>query len=253
MQLKQIISLLFVLIALAACDTSLMVQSTGVLRDASRKFELHNGDRRIIYIPMRHLGTRVYYDQVQAMVDSLQKSGYVVFYESIAYQVDSAAQRDLYDRKFRKLTGNRLGLQQCIEIPGDTSRVLRAPLYRKLGQRIISQPDYSFFLVNYETAVNADIPKNKLLDDFEYRYGTIQLDACDYDTPLNEPYNCKPIKAALKNRFDKEFVMQQREENLASLVADAPQQKILILFGTSHFKGFLRNLQARDPRWIKIK
>jgi len=230
-----------------------MVQSTGVLRDASRKFELRNGDRRIIYIPMRHLGTRVYYDQVQAAVDSLQKSGYVVFYESIAYQVDSAAQRDLYDRKFRKLTGNRLGLQQCIETPGDTSRVLRAPLYRKLGQRIITQPDYSFFLVDYGTAVNADIPKNKLLDDFEYRYGAIQLDACDYDTPLSAPYTCKPIKTALRNKFDKEFVMQQREENLASLVADAPQQKILILFGTSHFKGFLRNLQARDPHWVKIK
>ena len=251
--MKQIISLLFVLITLVACDTSLMVQSTGVLRDASRKFELRNGDRRIIYIPMRHLGTRVYYDQVQAAVDSLQKSGYVVFYESIAYQVDSAAQRDLYDRKFRKLTGNRLGLQQCIETPGDTSRVLRAPLYRKLGQRIITQPDYSFFLVDYGTAVNADIPKNKLLDDFEYRYGAIQLDACDYDTPLSAPYTCKPIKTALRNKFDKEFVMQQREENLASLVADAPQQKILILFGTSHFKGFLRNLQARDPHWVKIK
>ncbi|MNX49591.1 hypothetical protein D3C86_801960 [compost metagenome] len=91
------------------------------------------------------------------------------------------------------------------------------------------------------------------MDDFEYRYGTIQLDACDYDTPLSAPYSCKPIKTALKNKFDKEFVMQQREENLASLVADAPQQKILILFGTSHFKGFLRNLQARDPHWIKIK
>ena len=253
MQLRQIISLFVVLIFCAACDTSLMVQSTGVLRDASRKFELRNGNRSVIYIPMRHLGTRVYYDQIQRAVDSLQKSGYVVFYESIAYQVDSAVQRDVYDRKFRKLTGNRLGLQQCIETPGDTVRVLRAPLYRKLGQRIISQPDYSFFLVDYETAVNADIPKNKLLDDFEYMYGTIKLEPCDYETPLDAPYGCKPIKAALKNKFDKEFIMQKREENLASLVADAPQQKILILFGTAHFKGFLRNLQARDPRWVKIK
>lgn len=253
MQLKKIISLVFVLLTFASCDTSLLVQSTGVLRDASKKFELRHADRSIIYIPMRHLGTRVYYDQIQAAVDSLQEAGYVVFYESIAYQVDSAAQRDLYDRKFRKLTGNRLGLQQCIETPGDTSRILRAPVYRKLGQRIISQPDYSFFLVNYETAVNADIPKNKLLDDFEYRYGAIQLDACDYDTPLQSPYSCKPMKTALKNKFDKEFIMQRREENLASLVADAPQKKILILFGTSHFKGFLRNLQARDPRWTKIK
>ncbi len=253
MQLRQIISLFFVFITLVSCNTSLVVQSSGVLRDASRKFELRNGNRTIIYFPMRHLGTRVYYDQIQRAVDSLQKSGYVVFYESIAYQVDSAAQRDRYDRKFRKLTGNRLGLQQCIEIPGDTSKILRAPMYRKLGQRIISQPDYSFFLVNYETAVNADIPKNKLLDDFEYKYGVIQLDPCDYTTALNEPYNCKPVKTALKNKFDKEFVMAKREENLASLVADAAQQKILILFGTSHFKGFLRNLQARDPQWVKIK
>ncbi|MDM1294038.1 hypothetical protein HX021_06985 [Sphingobacterium sp. N143] len=253
MQLRQIIFLFFAVITFSGCDTSLLVQSTGVLRDASRKFELRNGARSVLYIPMRHLGTRVYYDQIQHAVDSLQKAGYVVFYESIAYQVDSAAERDLYDRKFRKLTGNRLGLQQCIETPGDTSRILRAPMYRKLGQRIISQPDYSFFLVNYETAVKADIPKNRLLDDFEYLYGEIKLEPCDYDTPLNEPYGCKPIKASLKNRFDKEFVMRKREENLASLVADAPQQKILILFGTSHFKGFLRNLQARDPRWIKIK
>ncbi|WP_293898041.1 MULTISPECIES: hypothetical protein [unclassified Sphingobacterium] len=253
MQLRQIISLFFMLFVLVGCDTSLMVQGSGVLRDASRKFELRNGDRTVVYIPMRHLGTRVYYDQIQRAVDSLQKSGYVVFYESIAYQVDSAAQRDLYDRKFRKLTGNRLGLQQCIETPGDTTKVLRAPMYRKLGQRIISQPDYSFFLVNYETAVNADIPKNKLLDEFEYLYGTITLDPCDYKTPLNEPYSCKPAKTSLKNKFDREFVMKKREENLASLVADAPQQKILILFGTSHFKGFLRNLQARDPKWIKIK
>ena len=253
MRFRQIISLFFVLFTLVNCDTSLMVQGTGVLRDAARKFELRNGNRTVIYIPMRHLGTRVYYDQIQNTVDSLQKSGYVVFYESIAYQVDSAAQRDLYDRKFRKLTGNRLALQQCVETPGDTSRVLRAPMYRKLGQRIISQPDYLFFRVDYETAVNADIPKNKLLDEFEYLYGTINLDACDFKTPLNEPYSCKPMKTALKNKFDKEFIMKKREENLASLVADAPQQKILILFGTSHFKGFLRNLQARDPKWVKIK
>ena len=121
MRFRQIISLFFVLFTLVNCDTSLMVQGTGVLRDAARKFELRNGNRTLIYIPMRHLGTRVYYDHIQNTVDSLQKSGYVVFYESIAYQVDSAAQRDLYDRKFRKLTGNRLALQQCIEKIGRAS------------------------------------------------------------------------------------------------------------------------------------
>lgn len=236
-----------------SCAESLMVQSTGVLQNASRTHHLKNGERELIYIPMRHLGKRNYYDYIQRMVDSLQNQGFVVFYESIAYQVDSAQQRDLYDRKFRKLVGHVVGSTKVYEKTSDTTKVLMAPLYRNLGSRIIQQPQYSFFKVDYNTAVVADIPKNELLDEFEYSYGNIVLDSCDWKTPLNEPYTCKPVKTKFKNIFDREFIMKKREENLAALVSDASQKKILIMFGSAHYKGFLKYLKERNPDWINVK
>ncbi|UZJ63635.1 hypothetical protein OKW96_14280 [Sphingobacterium sp. KU25419] len=39
---------------------------------------MKNGDREIIYIPMRHLGKRNYYDYIQRKVDSLQQEGFIV-------------------------------------------------------------------------------------------------------------------------------------------------------------------------------
>ena len=47
--------------------------------------------------------------------------------------------------------------------------------------------------------------------------------------------------------------MKRREENLAALVADAAQKKILIMFGAAHYKGFLKHLQERDPNWKILK
>ena len=245
--------LLFFVLCMSACTTSLVVLSSGVLRDASRQYIMRNGLREIIYLPLHHMGTREYYDKIRNDVDSLQKEGYVVYYESIAYNLDSDSLREEYDKKFRKLTGDRLGQQQCIEIYRDTVPVLRAPMYQKLGNRIIPQPNYSFFTVDYTKAVNADLPKNKLLDDFEYKYGEVKLNACDLKTKMAEPYRCKPIKSKLKRIFDKEFIMEAREHNLASLIDDAPMQKILILFGGSHFKGFSSYLQQRDPKWVIVK
>lgn len=241
------------LLLFSSCAESLVLQSTGVLQNASRMHHLKNGDREIIFIPMRHLGKRNYYDFIQHHVDSLQKEGFVVFYESIAYQVDSAQQRDLYDRKFRKLVGHVMGSTKLYENSSDTSRILMAPIYRNLGSRIIQQPEYSFFKVDYNNAVVADIPKNVLLDEFEYTYGDIVLDSCDWNTPLNESYTCKPIKSRLRILFDKEFIMKRREENLAALVSDAAQKKILIMFGAAHYKGFLRHLRERNQDWKIVK
>jgi len=234
----------FILIAFlflfTSCAESLVVQSTGVLQNAARVHHLKNGDREIIYIPMRHLGKRNYYDYIQRQVDSLQQQGFVVFYESIAYQVDSAQQRDLYDRKFRKLVGHTVGSTKTYEKTSDTTKVLMAPMYKNLGSRIIQQPEYSFFKVDYNTAVVADIPKNV-------------LEPCDWKTPLHEPYSCKAAKGKLKRIFDRQFIMKRREENLAALVADAAQKKILIMFGAAHYKGFLKHLQERDPNWKIVK
>lgn len=241
------------LLLFSSCAESLVVQSTGVLQNAARVHHLKNGDREMIYIPMRHLGKRNYYDYIQRKVDSLQQEGFIVFYESIAYQVDSAQQRDLYDRKFRKLVGHAVGSTKTYEKKSDTTKVLMAPIYKNLGSRIIPQPEYSFFKVDYNTAVVADIPKNVLLDEFEYTYGDIVLEPCDWNTPLNEPYGCKAIKGKLKGIFDRDFIMKRREENLAALVADAGQKKILIMFGAAHYKGFRKHLQERDPNWKIVK
>lgn len=245
--------LLFFLFLFSSCAGSLAVQSTGVLQNASRIHHLKNADRELIYIPMRHLGKRNYYDHIQHMVDSLQKVGFVVFYESIAYEVDSAQQRDRYDRKFRKLVGHVVGSTKLYENSSDTTKVLMAPLYRNLGSRIIQQPAYSFFKVDYNTAVAADIPKNVLLDEFEYSYGEIMLESCDWSTPLNEPYTCKSVKSKFRTIFDREFIMKRRDENLAALVSDASQKKILIMFGAAHYKGFLKHLKERNPNWQSVK
>jgi hypothetical protein len=47
--------------------------------------------------------------------------------------------------------------------------------------------------------------------------------------------------------------MKKREENLAALVSDASQKKILIMFGAAHYKGFLNHLKERNPDWKKVK
>ncbi|UIR54500.1 hypothetical protein LZQ00_09470 [Sphingobacterium sp. SRCM116780] len=251
--MRYFIFLTILFLLFSSCSESLLVQSTGVLQNASKTYHLKNGNREIIYIPMRHLGKRNYYDFIQRKVDSLQKEGFVVFYESIAYEVDSVQQRDVYDRKFRKLVGHVVGSTKVYEKTSDTTKVLMAPIYKNLGSRIIQQPEYSFFKVDYNTAVVADIPKNVLLDEYEYTHGPIVLDDCDWNTPLNKPYTCKPIKTKWKNIFNKDFIMKRREENLAALVADASQQKILIMFGGAHYKGFLKCLQERNHAWKIIK
>jgi len=244
MKLRLLTALLLIALLSTSC-MSLALRVLGVYNTEAGLSLYSDGTKTMVYIPMRHIGTKEFYADVKHKVDSLQAEGYIVFMESVRV-TDSLTQpqKDTLKLKLRKLTG------VTIRKEGYLDTINHKLMGRNFKNRrgLVNQPKYSHLGVDTIKGRVVDVPMNRLIKQYESQYGNIVLDACDYTTPLEDKYKCGKEKNSRSN----EMILKYRNKNLADAIIAEKHTKIAVLYGAAHESGLFTDLKAADSKWVYV-
>lgn len=245
MRIKTFTALL-IFFSLSSCTSvvlNMALKSLKIYEDEVIVSSYKNEDKTIAYIPMKHVGTKNFYKNVAATADSLASEGFVFFLEGV--RVDtlkfSKQQIDTIEFKIRKITG--VNISQYLDTVNNTLMGIKY----KNKKGLINQPKYSNFGITETNGKIVDVPMNLLLEEYENKFGTVYLDACDYATIRNTFYGCDKAPAKNKNYI----ILDYRNLNLAQKIMSSSDKKIAVLYGALHENGLYTELKKLDDSWKK--
>ncbi|AGC78094.1 hypothetical protein LX97_03178 [Nonlabens dokdonensis] len=241
--------LLIIILTLSSCASIFLntaLEKVGVFDDKAEIKIISNKKKNLAFIGMHHIGRPEFYNDVAKKTDSLQQLGYVVFYEATKKDLlNDSLSNDIYERKARKITGI-----SNFKYYDTVNNIIGGRLKYKGDYKLINQPSYLEMKVNMKTAKNADVIFNSLIDNFEQKYGVVELSDCDKNTTVDsKEYNCDKIDKELADRFSEEFIVDFRNKNLAKEISDSEEKNILVIYGKNHLVGLMLELQKNDVNW----
>jgi len=191
---------------------------------------------------MHHIGRQAFYDDVKQQIDSLHRIGYVVYYELVTtpQSIDSSV-KDTLLRKFRKIVG-QYSAGGYLKKDG----LLAGKKYKFLKELVNQPKDHSIGL-DAAIDMNVDAFLNDLVNAYENKYSKIILEPCDFDTGLNDEYNCTKINNEAGRNF---FLKDYRNDFITNRIINSPDNKIVLLYGKNHYYGILNNLLQKIPAGI---
>lgn len=204
-----------------------------------------NNKKTMVFIPMHHIGLKEFYNDVHRLTDSLHNEGYIVFYESVKTK-DSLTeeQKKILNLKLRKMVGVNI----------DTIGYLDTVNNRLMGRRfknrkgLMNQPHPRLMGGDFTKDRVQDVPFNKLIAEYESRYGEIMLNPCDYNLRPHEKYECGKEPDDQVNAIIRGY----REESLAKGIMEEENDKIVVVYGALHEWGLYKKLQALDSTWTRV-
>ena len=103
-----------------------------------------------------------------------------------------------------------------------------------------------FLTANDTIDYNIDISVEEIVKQYELKYGEIKLTNNDLNLPLND--FCKERLPFSKT---KKIILDYRNFVLAKKVEESKYNKIIILYGSLHKKGFYKELKKMNQKWGK--
>jgi len=194
-------------------------------------------NKEIVFIPMVHLSTELFYDDVKHKIDSLNKIGYYFYYE----QTKGSLKEDTILRKIRKIRGipfSKNGYNSLLD------SLLNKRQRSKLKKEIVNQPDYKQLGLNEQNSVNVDATLRQIVDYYENTYGELVLESCDYGNTIYEKTDCDQ-KERDKQKYDEVAVAYRNNLVVEYLLNDNTHSKIAIVYGRNHIDGIKKELIER--------
>lgn len=232
--MKNIFLVVFIAFLFLGCRNSILnyaLESRGVFKDHVRLVKLPFKDKTIVFIPMHHVGTKTYYDDVASKIDSLKKENFFFYYEKLSNQ----SINDTVFIKFRKMLGSPIPKKGYMKFIDSAYSGI------KFKKSLIDQPTYEILGLDSKNSVNGDATIENLIQKYESTYGKITLTKCDFDTSIFEKYGkCKEENRISKKNSDK-VVVDARNEVLFNNIKNSSYEKVGIIFGSAHLDG-LENL-----------
>ena len=219
-------------------------KSVGVYDNKIKLEKMTYNNSEIIFFGMHHIGKEEFYDDVKKKTDSLLKEDYIFYIEGISSQFadktnltkeDSITLIDL-SYKFRKILGKPLVAKN---MESDYIKLFKEKGIR-IKENLIKQPSYSQFGLSKKNAIITDLTVEKILENYENKYGKVILESCDYETKFHEESTCK-IEPD-KKIYD-EMIMRDRNNSVITHILKEKKSKIAIIYGKAHFIGIKDSLQ----------
>ena len=207
-------------VILTSCKSILtkIITTRSIVNNA---YYLQKNDQKVIFLPMVHLSKARNFEEVKKFIAEKRQLGYTVYYEKVTYDKDSA---NFYEvsLKMRKLTGLTFGQTYL----SDEQKEFKENSNKK---KYVWQSSIDYGL-DYKVDIHADYTLSSLIKAYEDKHGTVKLQECDYDTPLNTEYKCStPIKY-------REVVHDLRNAKLMRhILLDTVNNKKLIVYGLGHY------------------
>jgi hypothetical protein len=222
----------FVILIFCSCRSYILNKGLsyyGVYDDKVTLEGMHHPDQTLIFIPMHHIGTKPFYDDLKFKVDSLKGQGYFFFTEGVF----TANTSDTNFRKFRKFMGTPLALNGYKMIMDS----LMSNTNFKFKQEIIDQPTTEALGLKEEESRQVDTSLDQMIKLYENEYGEILLEPCDFETPLDKKSNCKKLK--IDKGSWRNIVLDHRNQIIVEelLKNHHNYNKVAIIYGANHFEG----------------
>ena len=240
--MKKIFVLSFLVILIFSCTSykvNFVLSQLGVFEDEVELKIFKNKERKVALIPMHHIGTESFYDDVKEKIDSFQNNNFKFYYELITPDTikKDSAEIMLNYRKLRKINGSAItGSNNKLSVIKKLSNNKKVNLKKEL----ISQPSYEELGVNMKNAKNVDVKLNEMIKYYENKYGEIQLEDCDFANLPREEYKCeKPARN--KKRLDEVIVTLRNNKVINELKRDSTDN-IAIIYGKGHYDGIKKYL-----------
>lgn len=234
-------------LTMTSCS-SIWLKYSGVLDEKPELRAMTDGDKDVVYLPLHHIGRKEYYEAMAQQIDSLQNEDYIVFYEMVNVNARDTSVYIELAKKFRKIQGDLGAANGYLD-------TLNNRIYGTIAYDVkyvmMNQPSFGDLGVDSNSAVNADISLEELIEAFEKKHGVITLSPCDINSDLKALYNCETLSSKLRKDFRKSFVLDLRNEQLAERIRTSEAKKIFVIYGARHYKGLLKELKAIDKRWRK--
>lgn len=224
---------------------------SSVLNPQTEEIKLLNtaSNAEVVFIPMTHMASSNFYQDVAGKVDSLNGLGFFFIYELMTTKLEDSIQKDLLMRKYRRLWGAQPSLVSRI----DTSSNLFKKGLSGNEVDLMHQPEYSELNLDFSRAICGDPPLETLINAFEVKNGLIELSDCDFKTDFEEDYNCSPLSLSQRLDFRENYILGYRDSVLVESLISRNQPKVAIIYGTNHFKGFYKRLRAYDGDWKVLR
>lgn len=230
-----------------SCLRHIALNSMGIY---DKKVSFHlvtNGDKKIIFIPMHHIGKKEFYENAKQVTDSLMKNGYILYLESVTpgKNIDSLQKDTLY-RKATKLTGvDMFALKNNGGYLDTNKNTLNG---YKLKHKLVNQPKP--IPGNYDSARSkiVDATLLQLIKACEDKFGPIILEKSDFEITKE-----KKKKIETKSEIKNYFLLTYRNELITDSILKDQNKKIAILYGAKHFDGLLENLQKADKNFKLVE
>lgn len=226
-----IIICFFVLLSCKSAKVNLALKLVGAYNDKIQLEKMTKLNKEVVFFPMVHIGTELFYEDVINKIDSLENLGYVTYYEEV-----KSSPNDTIDLlKLRKILG--------FAVPQKDKgyMALIDSTYKfKLKKKLISQPSNNNLGIDSLTGRNVDLTLKEVITEYERKFGEIKLAQCDYKTSYNQKTICKD-KPISKSSLNEVFIDFRNKNVVNQLVADE-HHKIIVVYGKKHFIGIKKDL-----------
>jgi hypothetical protein len=229
------------------------VRRIGVFDKTASARYITNGDKKIVFIGMHHIGTKEFYADVKKLCDSLIEADYSLFYEGVRkIPSKDSMELDTMYKKIRQITGLHLGAMT--KDGGYIDTVNNTIMGRKFKfiskYHLVNQPRNTMFFRDSLQVKNIDVRASTILAETERKFGPVLLTQYDHSVPAHKKYKYK--SKTLKEPRAQFYMLEYRNEVITDSVLSGPN-KIALLYGDDHFKGILKNLQAADSSYRQVR
>jgi len=215
--------------------------SSSQILDSIQTYVDSTNTKTVVLIPMYHIAKSSVYDDLADYLETLKFQGYVTFCEGLLptdkysdslsiplykdlhtlYSPDNPLKLDTLKRKMRKMLGHELG-----SIHDETAS----------QHGMVVQTQSSLKQLTSDMDYWVDVTYADMIQEFEERFGEIELSQYDYDCPLES----NEYKRKEDRRFtDLRVGSNKCNVKLGRWVLDPRFNKIAVVFGYSHI-SYLR-------------
>ncbi len=247
---KQLLKLFFVSLCLSSCLKIALTRYHILEKKVSFRY-ITNGNTKIVFIPMHHIGVKEFYEDAKNKIDSFVISGYSIYFEGVKMgEVRDSLQKDSILRKTRKVTGVDFVTASKTNGYLDTiNNTILGEKFKGLSKfKLVNQPRG---IVNKSDTIkynNVDATYVQIIAACENKFGPIILSEYDIKTNFGEKYKTKKDK-----EMKKYFLADFRNNLIADSILKSTSQKIVLLYGAKHFDGIIENLKKSDTNYKEVE
>ncbi|MEP7163219.1 MAG: hypothetical protein ABI741_00920 [Ferruginibacter sp.] len=249
-QLRNCVLILLVGQIFSSSCTRIILNNLGAFENKISLKYITNGENKLIFVPMHHIGKKVFYDDAKKEIDSLITVGYMVYFEKVSIGVEDSMQKDTLFRKVRKITGvdfpTTIANRGYIDTINNTLFGKKTQIISKY--KLVNQPRNIIPISDTLRVRNVDASFSQLISACENKYGAIVLEQYDYEIKFGEKYKAKRNKEMLEY-----FLAGYRNILITDSILKDPNKKIILIYGSKHFSGILENLKMADKKFKQVE